>query len=427
MPKVFQKIQYYVGLVAVIFAAQSLAQSASEGSVSVSTATSVDNSASSKASDIKKSAKEQLFFSKPLVDGKVGISLFSEDTYDGKTANNPINSYMRAYVLGNLYFSEDFYISGNFRYSSSSGDKTAGNYFLDDGSAFISELALRYDADKWSAFIGHTKINYSLAREKAAGLWGTTYVRKEVGVDGMMALGGAYTFDTGVYGNHALSGSVFMVDTTFLSDTYGTSRDPYQLSTGGPANNGKLNNYAIAVDGLKIKSLPRFRYQIGTVQMQTESLQYNITKTTTGQVDTKYLGNEQRYVLAGMWDKVPLVSNIIATPLLEYNRINNSEGISGYSKDYYIGSLLFGYKQWNLGMSAGLWNANWQKQSSTVKQFIPSNSFTNDRYNQLQVALGYVFENGLKATIGYRKENRMNNLNTQTVGVNLKYDLPFAF
>lgn len=409
------------------YSSLSNAQSKSDGSVTVSSTMSPEQASNSRAADIQKSAKEETFFSRPLLDGKIGVSLFSEDTYDGKTANNPINSYMRGYVMGNLYFSEDFYISANIRYSSSSGDKTTGNYFFDDGSGYVADLALRYDADKWSAYAGHTRINYSLARENAAGLWGSSFVRKEVGVDGMMAIGGSYSFDTGKLGNHAISASAFMVDTTFLSDTIGTSREPTPLSIGGPGNTGKFNNFAVALDGLKISYLPRFRYQLATVQMQTSSKQYTISNTSTGQVDSRYLGNEQRYVIAGMWDKVPLVSNIVVTPLIEYNRINNSDGINGYNKDYYIGSLLFGYKQWNFGMSAGVWDANWQTQSSTIKQFIPSNSFTNDRYNQAQVALGYVFDNGLKATIGYRKENKMKNMNTQTVGINLKYDLPFAF
>lgn len=422
-----QLLKFTLILLPIFYVSWSFAQSKTGSSVVVAADSAVSQSSMNAAVDIKEAAINNSFFAKPLFDGKLGISLFSEDTYDGKTANNPINSYMRGYVMGNLYFSEDFYISGNVRYSSSNGDATTGNYFLDDGSAFIGELAVRYDADRWSAYIGRTRINYSLAKDYAAGLWGGSYVRKEVGVDGMMAAGGSYSVDAGRLGNHAISAAAFMVDTTVLSDTFGSSRNPTPLSIGGPANTGKFNNFAIAIDGLKISYLPRFRYQVATVQMQTDSLQYKISNTSTGQVDSAYLGNESRYVVSGMWDKVPLISNIVVTPLLEYNRVNNSGGISGYYKDYYIGSLLFGYKQWNFGLSGGVWEANWQNQSPTVKAYLPSNNFTSDRYNQTQVALGYSFENGLKATVGYRNENRMKNLNTQTIGVNLKYDLPFAF
>ncbi len=375
------------------------------------------------SNEIKTAIIKDKFFDRPLVDGRVGISLSSEDTYSGRTANNPINSFMTAYVMGNIYLSEKAYISTNIRYSGSSGDSTTGNYFIDEGVAFFAELTARYDSDNWSAFAGATRLNYSLARDYAASIWGNTFVRKEVGVDGMMALGGSYKFDAGKFGNHALSGSLFMVDTTFLSDTYGSSRDATPLSKGGPANTGNFNNYAVALDGIKIAYLPRFRYQIATVQMRTDSLR---TKSGAA-INPQYLATEQRYAVAGMWDKIPLGGKLIVTPLVEYNSILNSEGINGFNKEYYIGSLLFGYKQWNLGMSGSVWNANWNNAPANVREFIPSNNFVNDRYNQFQTSIGYSFKNGIKLALGYRKENKMKDMNTQTIGINFKYDLPFSF
>lgn len=404
------------------FNAVAIAQDSSGTTVNASE-TPVTNPVQSSAGDIKAAILKEKFFARPLVDGRVGISLSSEDTYSGRTANNPINSFMTAYILGNIYLSEKAYIATNIRYSGSSGDSTTGNYFIDEGVAFFAELTARYDSKNWSAFAGATRLNYSLARDYAASIWGNSFVRKEVGVDGMMALGGSYKFDTGKFGNHALSGSLFMVDTTFLSDTYGSSRDATPLSKGGPANTGNFNNYALALDGIKIAYLPRFRYQIATVQMRTDSLR---TKSGVA-INPQYLATEQRYAVAGMWDKIPLAGKLIVTPLVEYNSILNSEGINGFNKEYYIGSLLFGYKQWNLGMSGSVWNANWNNASGTIKDFIPSNNFINDRYNQFQTSLGYSFKNGIKLAFGYRKENKMKNMNTQTVGINLKYDLPFSF
>lgn len=376
------------------------------------------------ASTLKEEIIKDELLSRPIIQGRMGVSLFTEDTYDGKNLNNqPMNSYGRAYVMANAYFTEDFYLSGHVRYSSSSGSNTTDNYFIDSGSAFIAELAMRYDADKYSLVAGHTSVNYSLAKQYAAGLWGNTLIRKEYGIDGMMLLGGSYKIDAGRYGNHALSASAFMVDTTALSDSFGSSKDPTPLSIGGPANTGKFNNYAIALDGLKFADLPKFRYQVAAVKLTTESL-YNTE--TNKPVSSQYLANEQRYVAAAMWDKINLSSHIKLTPLFEYNRTLNSEGISGYNKSYYTGSFLFGYKQWNLGFSASLWDTNWS-QVSNGNKIIPSNSYFNDRNNQAQIAIGYIFSNGIKAAIGYRKENKYTNYNSQTIGVNLKYDLPFAF
>lgn len=127
-----------------------------------------------------------------------------------------------------------------------------------------------------------------------------------------------------------------------------------------------------------------------------------------------------------MWDKLDVVSDIKVTPLFEFNRTVNSLGIYGYDKSYYTGSLLFTYKQWNFGFSGSVWDANWSKVNNS-NGLLPSGTFLSDRYNQAQAALGYVFKNGIKTTVGYRKENKVNNQNSQTIGLNLSYDLPFAF
>lgn len=414
-----------LALSATLISGNALSQSTPQSSVSVSSTTSDTNKSNEPAPiTVKEAVIEDKLFDRPLFEGKAGISLFTEDAISGKNANTPQNSYAKGYVLGNLYFTPDLYLSANLRLQSSKGDSTTGNYYFDEGSAFWAELAIRYDADNYSLVAGHASVNYSLSRDYLAGLWGKSYAKKEYGVDGMMVLGGSYKFDTGAYGNHALSGTVFMVDTTGLSDTYGATKDPTPLSIGGPANTGKFNNFAIALDGLNIAALPKFRYQIATVRLTTESL-YN-TSTNT-QVPTQYLANEQRYVAAGMFNKLDIGSGIKLSPLLEYNRVLNSEGITGFNKSYYVGSLLFGYKQWSLGISGSLWDADWSNQPTGVKRILPSNAYTSDRWNQEQVAIGYSFDNGIKATVAYKKENQYVGTTSQTVGVNLKYDLPFAF
>lgn len=414
-----------LALLATINSGNASSQTTPQSSVSVSSTTSDPKKTSEPAPiTVKEAVIEDKLFNRPLFEGKAGISLFTEDTISGKTANTPQNSYAKGYVLGNLYFTPDLYLSANLRLQSSKGDGTTGNYYFDEGSAFWAELAIRYDADNYSLVAGHASVNYSLSRDYLAGLWGKSYAKKEYGVDGMMVLGGSYKFNAGAYGNHALSGTAFMVDTTGLSDTYGATKDPTPLSVGGPANTGKFNNFAIALDGLNIAALPKFRYQIATVRLTTESL-YN-TSTNT-QVQTQYLANEQRYVAAGMFNKLDIGSGIKLSPLLEYNRVLNSAGIAGYNKSYYVGSLLFGYKQWSLGISGSLWDADWSNQPTGVKKILPSNAYTSDRWNQEQVAIGYSFDNGIKATVAYKKENQYIGTTSQTIGVNLKYDLPFAF
>ena len=371
---------------------------------------------------LKEEVIQDKLFDRPIFQGKAGISLFSEDTTSGPNSGSPSSNYMKGYLLGNLYFTPDLYLSANLRFSS---DKAGVSYDYFDGlSAFWAELALRYDTDNYSLVMGHASVNYSLSRDYMAGLWGKTYAKKEYGVDGMMVLGGSYKIDGKKFGNHAISATAFMVDTTALSDTYGSSRDPTPLSIGGPANTGKFNNMAFAIDGLNIAALPKFRYQVASVRLTTDSL---YVKETKQYVPNQYLANEQRYVVAGMFNKLDLGAKVKLSPLLEWNRVINSGGISGFNKSYYVGSLLFGYKKWNLGISAALWDADWSKLPDAVKSKIPSNTYNSDRWNNEQIAIGYSFDNGIKATLGYKKENEIRGTTTQTIGLNLKYDLPFAF
>lgn len=394
-----------------------------QSTTGANTATPPTTNSEKNAEAVKTAVIENKVFNRPIVEGKVSLSLFSEDTFQGKGATNPVNNYSRAALSANVYATENLYLSGNFRVNSPSGYKPVGQYFFDDMALMVAELALRYDAKDYSLVAGHTNINYSLARRYAAGIWGTSLARSEYGVDGMFVLGGQYKISAKEFGNHAISVNAFMVDNSFLSDSFGGTRNPTPLSIGGPGNTGKLNNFAIAIDGLKIKAIPKFRYQVATVYMTTQS-KYN--EFSNLPINTNSLANEQRYLAAMMLDKLDIYSGIKLTPLLEYNNTQNSLGISGFNKSYITGSLLFTYKQWNLGVSATGWEANWNKIGD-AKGYIPKDPGLYDTNHQLQAAIGYVFQNGIKANIGYRKENKFNNVTAQSVALNLAYDLPFAF
>ncbi len=361
----------------------------------------------------------------PLFEGKVSVSVSAEETYAGKGKSDeyPTNSSSRASLLGNLYFTEDLYLSGNFSVAGSSGNKTTENYLIDGAYGSIRELALRYDADDYSLVAGRTSVNYSLAKRFAAGMGGASVASSEYGVDGMLVLGGQYTINGGRYGNHAISLNAFKVDNSFLADSIGISKDPIPLEFGGAGNTGKFNNFAVALDGLKIRSLPKFRYQLAAVKLSTDHI---LNTRTQQEVDSKYLASETRYVAAIMWDKLDVVGAIKVTPLLEYNRTLNSLGIAGYNKSFYTGSLLFTYKQWNFGLSGSVWDTNWNGIENG-RGLLPGNPNTADRQNQFQMALGYAFENGIRASIGYRKEYKYTNIHAQTIGITLSYDTSFAF
>lgn len=427
--KFLSRITYCTAVIAITlaFTQSSSAQTNTTPSVSITNAndksiTPVTNPEQTTLA-VKTTSAEDKTINRPIVEGKVSLSLFTEDTFQGRGATDPVNNYSRIGLTANIYATEDLYLSTNFRARSPSGGVKTGQYFFDDLSLNIAEVALRYDADNYSLVIGHTNINYSLARRYSAGIWGTSFARSEYGVDGMFVVGGQYKINAGEYGNHAISLNAFMMDNSVLSDSFGSDKNPTPLNIGGPANTGKLNNFAVAIDGLKIKAIPKFRYQLATVQMTTQS-KYN--EYTDVAISSSHLSNEQRYLAAIMFDKLDIYNGIKLTPLVEYNNTQNSLGIAGFNKSYLAGSLLFTYKQWNFGVSGTAWNANWNKITD-ANGYLPKDPNLSDTNHQLQAAIGYVFQNGIKANIGYRKENKFNNVTAQSIALNLAYDLPFAF
>ncbi len=78
--------------------------------------------------------------------------------------------------------------------------------------------------------------------------------------------------DEGGWGRHALSAAVFTLDTTSLSSTSITRKrfgrdeaERYRRNSrgeGGPGNTGRLDNYALALDGAEIGALPGFSYHL---------------------------------------------------------------------------------------------------------------------------------------------------------------------
>lgn len=75
------------------------------------------------------------------------------------------------------------------------------------------------------------------------------------------------------FGNHDVSAAVFTIDRSFLSSTLLTRRrccdERYErfnrvtAAQGGPGNNGRLDSFAIALDGDGIAGLPGFSYHLG--------------------------------------------------------------------------------------------------------------------------------------------------------------------
>ncbi len=389
------------------------------------------------ASDQKLGATEHVdkpllapFYSRPIYEGNVGITAFSEYTYDATNVNAiGSNTYTKTFLDSNLYFSPQIYLDLDVLVNTSAGVETNQNYLLDNAQVSFGKVAMRYENDDWWVSAGRGPINYSIAKRFAAGVWGSSLLLGEVGIRDKAGFAGAIKNRMGEWGNHALYGAIFMADNSFLSAPYGKNSTPYPLSAGGPSNTGKLNNFGLALDGLNIALLPKFRYHMSGVVQQTESLEVKNVA-----VPTAYLAAQSSLAVATIWDKLDLGQGVILTPLFEYNRINNRNGIRGFNNNYFTGSGLFGLHQWSLGASYTLWTQSWPNKTLDDASVnipasivtVPSMRFGQQVNNQGQVAIGYLFNNGIRIDLGYRNENKQG-LSAQAVGVAVKYNLPFSY
>jgi len=91
-----------------------------------------------------------------------------------------------------------------------------------------------------------------------------------------LGFGATWTFlSDPTLGEHDLSAAVFTLDTSFLSNTFITRErccregfDRFSRNSrrqGGPGNSGRLNNFAIALDGDRFAWLPDFSYHLSVV------------------------------------------------------------------------------------------------------------------------------------------------------------------
>jgi hypothetical protein len=144
-------------------------------------------------------------------------------------------------------------------------------------AAFLDELRLDWRAtDALRLFAGKFAAPFGRGYDDFPGI--LSPIRAEHGYEIAEALGFGATWTIVAdprFGEHDLSAAVFTLDTTFLSSTAFTRRrccegeyDRFARNTraqGGPGNTGRLDNFAIALDGDRIPWLPDFAYHLAMV------------------------------------------------------------------------------------------------------------------------------------------------------------------
>jgi hypothetical protein len=307
----------------------------------------------------------------------------------------------------NVFFARPLYLNAHFTLEPTGDPGPGMNGWSCEDGVLIENLSLNWERERWFLTAGKFGPNFAIAWDAAPGIYGTDTGEDDIELAGRIGLGGGLTIvEKEALGTHVLSGSVFFADTSALSQSLGARRGRRRLSDGGPSNTESLESFAVALDGAEIRALPGFRYHIGGVRQAVD----RVNDEDDNALPRDEIDDEYRFAAAGEW-AIKLNRNLTVTPLLEYVRFWNAEGIRGEDRDYLTASGLVTYGPLNLAVSY-------------TGKFVDNPDGTDRTDYAFQLSGGYAFDFGLSADVGYKYE-RAEGTDSQLVGVLLVYEFDF--
>lgn len=200
----------------------------------------------------------------PRISGNVIFRLGYDGVYE---AQNPLiesnDSFGIMIASPELNFANGFSLNSEIRFETVS--PPLEDRFFEGEGLFVRKLFANYDInDRLSVQVGKFTPSFALASFEIIGMYGNNY-NKEIELIDRIGLGTEYMFDAGSSGQHKFSASAFFDDTSFLSDSLGSSRGMNSLEDGGASNTESLSSFTLSVEGSKIVPLPGLTYKIGFV------------------------------------------------------------------------------------------------------------------------------------------------------------------
>lgn len=240
-----------------------------------------------------------------------------------------------------------------------------------DHGLVVEALTLDYELDGLHLYAGKFGPHFSIAYDAAPGVYGTDMSEDTNEIAEMVGAGFAYGFGGGAR-SYTLSGSVFTADTSDLSDSVGNKRGRTREADGGPGNTGSMESFAVALDieqeGLLV--------HLGAVQMTTDYL-----VDDDGNRDEAGADDETRAVAAAEF----AVADGL-TALVEYAHFSNFGGDKDIDAQVFtVGGMMEFDGGWYAAAS----------YTSRDPEEAPADA-------QFQVSGGYVFDNGLELSAGWK-------------------------
>lgn len=303
----------------------------------------------------------------PTISGEISIEVQNDWAHKSDDPSAEINDlYPMVNLATTVGFTPEFTL--NLEATLEPVEDASDDRAFEDLGAYVGVLTLNYDTDDFSVYAGKFSANFGIAWDATPGLsWGN--LSEDYELAEMLGVGGSLSFNAA--GRHTVSASTFFLDTTFLSDSAGTSRGPIDKSDGGAANTESFESFAVAMDG-NFAELDGFRYHVG------------FSSAAEGDDGTT---NQLGYAIGAEYE-IPLTGETTLTPLFEVAYLNDAAGIEGDNSLYATAGLTLGY-------------GNWTATSSYQRRDIESAGGDSDDYI-VDATIGYEFDFGLGIAAGYR-------------------------
>ncbi|MDF1720783.1 MAG: hypothetical protein P1U65_08915 [Minwuia sp.] len=331
----------------------------------------------------------------PSVSGEVGFEVQNDFNFESEDPNAEQNELgMVIEPVINLNLSRNVFVTTGMTLEAVRDPGPQEDRVFQDHGIFVDTLTLNYEQDDFAVYAGKFGPNFSIGYDAAPGIYGSDLLGDDVELAEFIGAGGSLGLGETGLGNLALSGSVFFLDRTFLSESFITNRGRTNLAAGGAGNTEVPESFAIALDGEAVPGMDGLRFHTAFARMGVNN------------ADTEY-----RATAGADW-AIAVDDDLTLTPLAEYVRFWNAGGNGAESRNYMTLSLLAETGPWNVAIAF------------TGKDVDVDNANGSTFDHQTQISAGYAFANGFTLDVGYKNATAANQT-TQTLGALVTYAVAF--
>lgn len=323
----------------------------------------------------------------PELGGDAIFRLGYNGVYEADSSLPETNDFLGIMIASpELRFSPLFSVKSEIRFEDVR-PPTEDRFFEDEG-LFVRKLFAEFQvSDQLVVQAGKFTPSFSFASLVTPGMYGNNY-NKEIELIERVGFGADYTFSGNGGGTFTLSAATFFDDTSFLSDSLGSSRGPKSREDGGASNTGSLESFAFSLLGTDLSQLPGFTFKVALLH------------EARGEGDSS---DENGFLVAAA-QSIALDNDRKFTWIAEAAPIWNFEG-SADDVLYASGGLVY---------ESGPWTS---VLSGTYRRRDISGGGRFDDYS-LQTSLDYRFGNGVSLAVAH-EFLRAQNARSRRIGIRL--------